>query len=47
MGQDQLFLALIFVSVLSGGLGCFCGYCIGFNNCAQMFYKKYVKKEEE
>ena len=47
MGQNQLLLALIFTAALSGGLGYFCGYCIGFNSCAQMFYKKHVKKEKE
>ncbi len=49
MGQDQLFFALIFVAVISCGLGFFGGYCIGYKSCVEMFYKKYkfLKKDKE
>ncbi len=49
MGQDQLLLAMIFLCIFSGGLGFFGGYCIGYKNCVEMFYKKYkfVKKDKE
>jgi len=47
MGQDQLFLALIFVSVLSGGLGYFAGHSDGYSKGVVDMVKKINKDSEE